>query len=177
MPAEITYDGSALEAPLVVPLRPTPAERRALDATIAAFGAACAVVIATGRAAETTSNAVLHRLCYRRLRSTYGLNANLAIRGIARAARRLKQPRPVRDEAVIDYDARTLRFRSDGAAVSLASQHGRLGAIRVDLDFRGRLRLGTGRLVRATLRRLPGRHYELIVWLAAPHEHPSGTAS
>lgn len=65
-----------------------------------AFAAACRDAMRAGRAAETTANALIHKHCYRTIRRRHKLSANLAVRAIARAARRLKREKGA-DEKVL----------------------------------------------------------------------------
>lgn len=78
-----------------IELAPTASQQEALEATLQAFEAACDHVVHVGRTASTTSNMVLHQRCYQDIRRTYHLSANLAVRSIARAARRLKGASPL----------------------------------------------------------------------------------
>lgn len=73
-----------------IELAPTPSQQEALDATLHAFAAACDYAVDVGHTTSTTSNMVLHQRCYHDIRRIYRLSANLAVRSIARAARRLK---------------------------------------------------------------------------------------
>jgi len=78
-----------------IEIAPTASQQEALEATLQAFEAACDHVVHVGRTASTTSNMVLHQRCYQDIRRTYHLSANLAVRSIARAARRLKGASPL----------------------------------------------------------------------------------
>jgi hypothetical protein len=73
-----------------IELAPTSSQQEALDATLHAFAAACDYAVDVGHTTSTTSNMVLHQRCYHDIRRIYRLSANLAVRSIARAARRLK---------------------------------------------------------------------------------------
>ncbi len=107
-------------------LRPDRAACEALEATFQAFAEATTAAIQAGRRAHTTSNALIHRLCYRQLRNAFGLNANLAVKAIAQAALYLKAPPSTTLPPLIHYDARTLRVVDAGHAVSLSTVQGRL---------------------------------------------------
>lgn len=166
-------------------LAPTPAQRRALDATLDAFTAACRQAMRVGRAAGTSANAVIHRRCYRALRERHGLSANLAVRAIARAARRLKGERGAEIDLAaleqsrawvledvsgssIDYDARTISFSAEALTVSLSTVEGRIKSVRMALDAAQAWRLRGRHPTRATLMIEPGRDYWIAIELAAP---------
>lgn len=169
---------------VVCPLDPTPAQRQALDATIDAFSAACRQAVRTGRAANTTANAVIHRLCYRALRERHGLSANLAIRAIARAARALKGRRgeevnpanaadgPLAQDLTarpsVDYDARIVSLSAEALTLSLSTVEGRVKGIRMALDPDQAWRLRGRRPRRATLIVAPDRGYWIVMELVRP---------
>ena len=109
----------------ILDLRPD--EQLALGLTVDAYINACNFAMQVGAEADTTGNAVIHRLCYRTLREEYGLSANLAIRAIASAARLLKQgveQLSESDTAFVEYDTRTLTMGQ--GRVSMSSVLGRL---------------------------------------------------
>lgn len=101
-------------------------ERRALYATLGAFRAAVAHCEHAGRTLGTTANALLHQQCYAELRTTSGLPANLVIRAIAAAARRLKAPTAVLP--ALEYDSRVARLHGDGL-IDLSTITGRVQGI------------------------------------------------
>lgn len=133
-----------------VHLAPTPPQRAAIEATLAAFANASDDVVAVGRQAGTTSNHRLHHLCYRAVRERHSLSANLAVRAIAHAAARLRNgdghtfQRPDR----LDLDARVLSLQDDGA-VSLSTVQGRVRDIAISPDEKGRR--PAGRVLRGYL--------------------------
>ena len=151
----------------------TPTQQAALDATLEAFAGASAEAMAVGRRAETTSNVVIHRFCYRKLRATFGLSANLAVRAIAHAARRLKEPGCLEAPEMVEYDARTLSLNDDASGVSLSTVHGRLRDIRLCLDAEPRRRLQGGRPVHAMLRRPERGRYVLTIRVVPRRSSPS----
>lgn len=151
---------------IIVSLDLEPAQQAALDATLEAFAHACDHAAAVGRRLETTSNAVIHRFCYRQLRETFGLSANLAVRAIACAARRLKGvPGCAKGTAEVEYDTRTLSLGDDGRTASLSTIAGRLRDIRLHLGAQEHRRLTAGRLFRAVLIRSQPGHYVLAISL------------
>lgn len=173
-------------------LEPTPAQRQALDATLDAFTAACRQAMQEGRAASTTANAVIHRLCYQELREQHGLSANLTIRAIARAARRLKgEPgeevnlstleectlaREDPSRSSVDYDARIISLSVEALAVSLSTVEGRVKGIRMTLDPKQAWRLRGRRPRRATLTLDPDRGYWIAIELVRPASNGAGAA-
>lgn len=82
---------------------------------------------------EKTHNAIkLHKLCYKEIRSIYGLSANLSIRAIRRVVScmtRLKgkrrSPKLFRPKS-IDYDARIFAYREREETVSITTSMGRI---------------------------------------------------
>lgn len=169
VPSDITYESVTTQR-IIVPLAPTVPEAAALEATIEAFEHARKHAVAVGQQAGTTSHAVIQRLCYHELRRIYGLNANLAIRVIACAARHLKGMNP-EENTLIEYDARTLSFRNQGRHVSLSTVEGRLKHVTPRLCASKRRALATGRLVRAILHRRDEDPYVLVVTLTTASQH------
>ena len=148
---------------ILAQLDPTPAQQAALDATLEAFAGASAEAVAVGRQAETTSNVVIHRFCYQRLRTTFGLSANLTVRAIAHAARRLKDTGGTGTQALVEYDARTLSLSADAHTVSLSTVCGRVKDISLCLDAEPRRRLQTGRPIHAVLSQPEKNRYVLAI--------------
>lgn len=150
-------------------LAPTPEQERALEATFEAFEGACRYAMKVGRATGATGNAVLYRLCYRRLREVYGLSARLTVRAIARAARVLKMGDQAANappgEASIEYDARTFSLDLDAGCLSIVTTHGRLRNVAVRIGH-GTLTLwDPGRPTGALLVRVqPGRYWMAVVF-------------
>ena len=142
-------------------------QQAAIDATRKAFAKACRHAMSVGRRLGTTSNAVMHRQCYQALRAAFGLNANLAVRALARAAQGLKDPAAVETvPASIDYDARTLSINPEATAVSLSTVRGRLKHIGLHVGVNARRRLRAGRVVSAVLRHTPPNQYTLLISIA-----------
>ena len=69
---------------VVLKLQPTADQTVELDATLAAFATACDYIADVARQEHTTNKVLIQRVCYREVRATFGLSANLAIRAIAR---------------------------------------------------------------------------------------------
>ena len=149
--------------PIIAQLDPAPTQQAALDATLEAFADASAEAVAVGHRAETTSNVVIHRLCYQRLRATFGLNANLTVRAIAHAARRLKEAGRADRLLLVEYDARTLSLSNDACTVSLSTVYGRVKDIPLRLDAEPRRRLRTQRPIHAVLSRPEKVRYILAI--------------
>ena len=77
---------------LACKLRPTAAQRTALDATLVAFAAACNHIAEVARQIHSTNKVKVQHACYREVRERFGLSANLTIRAIARVCAALKVP-------------------------------------------------------------------------------------
>lgn len=94
----------------------------------------------------------------------FGLSANLAVRAIACAARRLKEaPGCAAWAAEVAYDARTLSLGDDARTASLSTIAGRFRDIRLDLGAEQRRRLMAGRLIRAVLSQPQSGRYVLAI--------------
>ena len=154
-------------------------QQAAIEMTLEAFKAACAEAVSVGQRLDTTSNAVIHRSCYRDLRTAFGLSANLTIRAIAQAARQLKNlPDTNEDLPAIDYDARTLSLSDDLQTVSLSTVDGRMAEVPFLLAAsEQRLFLQTAGVHRAMLRRVQANTYLLDVTLALKGSSASGFSS
>ena len=99
---------------VVLKLQPTADQTVELDATLAAFAKACDYIADVARQEHTTNKVLIQRVCYREVRATFGLSANLAIRAIARVCAALKVPEKVHSAfkpTSVDYDARIFSFR------------------------------------------------------------------
>src|SRR6266568_3570968 len=99
---------------VVCKLAPTPEQRAEIDATLKAFADGCNFAAETARRISSTNKVKVQRECYRAIRETFGLSANLAIRAIARACAALKVPAKMHsafEPTSVDYDARIFRFR------------------------------------------------------------------
>ena len=151
---------------IIAHLAVMPTQQAALDATLEAFTRASAEAMAVGRRAETTSNVVIHRLCYRELRAMFGLSANLTVRAIAHAARRLKKAGCTEEPRVVEYDRRTFSLSDNARLLSLSTVHGRVKGIRLHLDDEYRRRLQAERPILAVLRRSEPSRYVLTISLA-----------
>jgi putative transposase len=107
---------------IVLKLQPTAAQAAELDATLGAFAKACDFIADVARREHTTNKVLIQRACYREVRETFGLSANLAIRAIARVCAALKVPEKAHSKfqpTSIDYDARICSFREWDWTVSL----------------------------------------------------------
>jgi IS605 OrfB family transposase len=107
---------------IVLKLHPTAEQAAELDATLKAFAAACDFIADVARCEHTTNKVLVQRACYREVRETFGLSANLAIRAIARVCAALKVPEKAHSKFAptsIDYDARIFSFREWDWTVSL----------------------------------------------------------
>lgn len=100
----------------------------ALKATLKAFADACNFTADWGRKHKVSAQFRLHEGCYRDIRSTFGLSANLACRAIARVSPRLTKVK-TRDSVFrptsVDYDARIFRFHEKDWLVGLTLIGGR----------------------------------------------------
>lgn len=107
---------------IVCKLDPTPEQAVEIDATLHAFAAACNHIANVSRCEKTTNKVILQHACYREIRETFGLSANLAIRAIARVCAALKVPEKTDstfEPSSIDYDARIFSFRESDWTFSL----------------------------------------------------------
>jgi len=107
---------------VVLKLQPTADQTVELDATLAAFANACDYIADVARQEHTTNKVLIQRVCYREVRATFGLSANLAIRAIARVCAALKVPEKAHSAfkpTSVDYDARIFSFREWDWTVSL----------------------------------------------------------
>jgi len=107
---------------IVCKLDPTPEQVREIDATLVAFAAACDHIALVSRREQTTNKVILQHACYREVRETFGLSANLTVRGIARVCAALKVKEKALstfDPTSIDYDARIFSFRQKDWTFSL----------------------------------------------------------
>jgi putative transposase len=121
-------------------LAPDNQQRKALLATMRACNTAANHAAAIAYQHHTASKPRVQKLCYRELRSTYKVSAQMAIRAIAKACdayRRDKLIQPVfRAEGAIAYDPRILAYKGRNH-VSVLTLEGR---ILVPLCFQGRWR-------------------------------------
>ena len=63
---------------VVCKLAPTPKQAAAIDATLAAFAGACDHAADAARRLGSTNKVKVQHACYREIRETFGLSANLA---------------------------------------------------------------------------------------------------
>jgi putative transposase len=99
---------------LICKLAPTPEQAAEIDATLDAFASACNRIAEVARSIHSTNKVLVQKACYREVRDTFGLSANLTIRAIARVCAALKVPEKAHsafDPTSIDYDARIFSFR------------------------------------------------------------------
>src|SRR5271157_5471143 len=107
---------------IVLKLHPTAEQAAEMDATLRAFAGACDHIADVARREHTTNKVLIQRVCYREVRETFGLSANLVIRAIARVCAALKVPEKAHSAfklTSIDYDARIFSFREWDWTVSL----------------------------------------------------------
>lgn len=146
--------------------------KRSLDETVAAYGAAVAQVVDAGIVAGTAGNARLHHMCYRDIRSRHSLNANHAIRAIARAAVLLKAAsREMATTHELDFDSRLCRIVENGRSVSLATIHGRIAAA-LPISEIERRKLSASRLVKATVEARGDGVYKLALIVTSNASSP-----
>jgi putative transposase len=113
---------------IVLKLKPSPEQSAELDATLSTFASACNHIADVIRREGTTNKFLIQRACYREVRDTFGLSANLAIRAIARVCAALKVPEKAHSAFVptsIDYDARIFSFRELDWTISLTLSRSR----------------------------------------------------
>jgi IS605 OrfB family transposase len=107
---------------IVLKLHPSPAQATEINATLGAFAEACNHISDVCRRVHTTNKVLIQRECYREVRETFGLSANLTIRAIARVCAALKVAEKAHSAfrpTSIDYDARIFSFREWDWTVSL----------------------------------------------------------
>ena len=114
---------------LQLQLLPSDAQARALHDVMRAFNAAATDAARAAVEAGVFSQPSIHRLCYRALRETHGLSAQLAVRAIGKAVevfRRDKSHAPVfRPDGAITYDERCFSFKGPALA-SILTRSGRV---------------------------------------------------
>jgi putative transposase len=107
---------------IVCKLDPVADQAAEMDQTLVAFANACNHIADVSRRENTTNKVILQHVCYREVRETFGLSANLAIRAIARVCAALKIPEKRAsgfEPTSIDYDARIFSFRQADWTFSL----------------------------------------------------------
>lgn len=113
---------------IVCKLAPTPEQVTEIDATLKTFAAACGHIAGVARSIHSTNKVKVQAACYKEVRATFGLSANLAIRAIARVCASLKVPEKAHSAFAptsIDYDARIFSFREWDWTFSLTLLHSR----------------------------------------------------
>ncbi len=112
-------------------LEPTEEQRQSLLSTLDKFAAACNDVLAVSNRENVRQQFALHKLCYYRIKSEYGLTSNYAVRAIARVAASFGKGKktPTRFEpSSADLDKDLLRFIEKSESVSLSTVDGRVKA-------------------------------------------------
>ena len=147
---------------IVCKLDPTPEQVAEMNATLKAFAAACDHIAEVSRQQGTTNKVVLQHACYREVRETFGLSANLTIRAIARVCTALKVKEKADstfDPTSIDYDQRIFSFREADWTFSLTLLKSRQ-RLTSKLGNRQREALGGRKPTSATLvKRKDGRYF------------------
>jgi putative transposase len=113
---------------IVCKLDPTPEQVAEIEATLDAFAQACNHIADVARRIHSTSKTEVQKACYREVRDTFGLSANLTIRAIARVCAALKVAEKMHsafEPTSIDYDARIFSFREWDWTFSLTLLHSR----------------------------------------------------
>lgn len=118
-----------MQLTIKIKLLPDASQKDALLRTFAAFNNAANSAARAGFDSKVFSQPSIHKLCYRTIRETYGLTAQLAVRAIGKAVECFKRDKakcPVfKQRSAIVYDERIMRFKSL-THVNLASLVGRL---------------------------------------------------
>jgi len=103
----------------------------ALLETLRRFANACNDILRVSRETHTTNRVKLQYLCYRDIKTRYGLQANLVIRAIARVAEAAKKkrrdtwPRKFKPTSM-SLDQRTFSFNEKRWEISISTVNGRL---------------------------------------------------
>lgn len=112
-----------------IKLVPDDAQKSSLLKTFRAFNSAATDAARVGFKDKVHSQPSIHARCYKRLRSEYGLNAQLAVRAIGKAVECFKRDKSkcpkFKPLSAIVYDQRIMRFKGV-THVSLSSLDGRL---------------------------------------------------
>ena len=99
--------------------------------TLDRFAAACNDILAVSNQHNIRAQFALHRLCYHRIKTEYGLTSNYAIRAIARVAAGFGKGKrvPTRFEPnSADLDENLFRFIEKNESVSVSTVDGRIKA-------------------------------------------------
>lgn len=164
-----------MQRTVVCKLTPSPEQREALEETLERFALACNYVVTVAWREHTASKFKLQRFCYRNIRETFGLSANLAVRAIARVAGACRRDRARQHTfrpTSVDYDARIFRLVGQ-EAVSLTTTRGRLHVPLALGEYQRRML--TGSPTSAVLSRRRGVFFvHVVVEQATPEEQPPG---
>lgn len=112
-------------------LEVTPEQRRSAIVTLEKFAAACNDILAISNAHNTRSKFELQKLCYRDIKTKYGLTSNYVIRALARVAASFGKGKktPTHYEPTsADLDKDLFRYIAATESISLATIHGRIKA-------------------------------------------------
>lgn len=107
---------------IILKLKPSLEQCAEINLTLLAFASACNHIADVIRREGTTNRISIQKACYREVRDTFGLSANLTLRAISRACTALKAPGRANSwfrPTSIDYDARIFSFREREWTVSL----------------------------------------------------------
>ncbi|MCI0460841.1 MAG: transposase [Gemmataceae bacterium] len=113
---------------IVCKLDPTAKQVAEIEATLQAFAHACNHIVEVSHREQTTNKVILQHACYREVRATFGLSANLTVRAIGRvcAARKAQDKKhSTFAPTSIDYDQRIFSFRESDWTFSLTLLHAR----------------------------------------------------
>jgi IS605 OrfB family transposase len=110
-------------------LLPTPEQADALKRTLEAANAACNYISDIAFSSSTFGKFALQKLCYRDVRETFGLAAQMTIRALAKVGDAYKldkeTKRMFRPLASIAYDDRLLSFALPDSSISIWTLNGR----------------------------------------------------
>ena len=110
-------------------LLPTHDQADARKRTREAANAACDYISQVAYACTTFRQFAIHKLAYHAVRETFGLAAQLAVRGIGNVADAYKLDRNTlrtfHSHGAVPYDDRMLSYNMAGSAVSIWTRHGR----------------------------------------------------
>ncbi|HEX6779722.1 MAG TPA: transposase [Ktedonobacterales bacterium] len=100
---------------MLLKLQPSPEQHRALLETMYAFNAACNATAEVAFALKSANKFELQKHIYARLRTEFGLPAQLAIRAISKVSEAYKRDKSIqptfRPEGAIVYDQRVMSFK------------------------------------------------------------------
>ncbi len=113
---------------IVCKIAPTAEQVAEIEATLQTFAGACNHIAEVSCREKTTNKVILQHACYREIRDTFGLSANLTIRAIGRVCAALKVKEKAHSTFAptsIDYDQRIFSFRQADWTFSLTLLHWR----------------------------------------------------